>query len=357
MAGVRPTDARSGCKRKRQEEAPKSSTWSQDSSIPDPPELSQADIKKQVALGAQSRRGSSLEASFGPYIDADPHARWCFDRMLKAEERNCGEWAVFYHSYRSGNALAYEVQAAIAAVLFRFRSEYAALPRLMRGGFKAIPDAPTLRKNLVKWRGGDGNPRFKSVAICATTSLLAMDEEAPPSGCFLEGYSISDTPDSLLVAMLTACGVAKDRAAALVQQIHGLADKYQLHACHAGHLLQIFMRRHLVDKYAYASHPYGKPDPARHPIGRHLCGGDYIAGQVRIVVHPSAFLRASKVRMNLYSANKAFHQHRQAFQQDLTALLAPVLGNEQSRITAARAIFGGRVPQWFTAEDQRKHRK
>ena len=55
----------------------------------------------------------------------------------------CGEWAVFYHSY-SAAALLYEVQAAVAAVLFRFKSSFAVMPRLLLKGFNDIPDAATL---------------------------------------------------------------------------------------------------------------------------------------------------------------------------------------------------------------------
>ena len=51
-----------------------------------------------------------------------------------------GEWAVFYHSY-SVAALLYEVQAAVASVLFRFKSEFASLPRLLWAPFEHIPTA------------------------------------------------------------------------------------------------------------------------------------------------------------------------------------------------------------------------
>lgn len=104
----------------------------------------------------------------GAAVSGDDHGRHCFDRMLENEERLCGEFAVFYHSYSFAGAsrlcsslhasaraaareradaeervetratvlarrtaLLYEVQAAVAAVLFRFKSKYSSLPRLL----------------------------------------------------------------------------------------------------------------------------------------------------------------------------------------------------------------------------------
>ena len=82
-------------------------------------------------------------------------------------------------------------QAAIAAVLFRFRSNYASLPRLFRGCFSDLSDAPAMMKEFPSWGyERDHHARFKSVGICATVSLLAPDSEAPPKEHFLCGYSV-----------------------------------------------------------------------------------------------------------------------------------------------------------------------
>ena len=81
-----------------------------------PPKLDVREIKYQAALGAQSRRNQRL--GYGPNIKANAHATRCFDKMLENEARLSGEWACFYHSY-SFAALLFEVQAAVAAVLFR----------------------------------------------------------------------------------------------------------------------------------------------------------------------------------------------------------------------------------------------
>merc|ERR1712216_532102 len=130
----------------------------------------------------------------------------------------------------------------------------------------------------------------------------------------------------------------------------------------SGHLLQIFMKRHLVDKYAYAAHPMGVPDKSRHPIGEHLQTsgggpGKHLRGQVRVVVHPTAFLQATKVRMFVYSADEEFHKNRTTFQELTTALLAPVLGSKEARLKAAAGIFGGTLPSWFKPDDQREEIK
>mmetsp|Transcript_138183 Transcript_138183/g.240409 ORF Transcript_138183/g.240409 Transcript_138183/m.240409 type:complete len:762 (-) Transcript_138183:85-2370(-) len=351
-------------------EAKKKSAWSTDSKIPDGPPMSVEDIKKQASLGAQSKRGWK-SVSFGPMISKNEHARHCFEKMLENEKRNCGEWAVFYHSY-SHAALIYEVQAAIAAVLFRFKSTYAPLPRLMRGCFSEIPDAPSMMKEFPTWPEQDHSPRFKCVGICATTSLLGADPEAPPTAVFLSGYAASAIPITVVEGLLTDCGIDTTLAKKLTRQIMDLAGKYGLDVAAfggkssksglSGHLLQIFMKRNLVDKYAYASHPMGVPDKRRHPIGDHLktCGlspPGHIVGQVRIVVHPSAFLQAGKVRMFVYSADEDFHKSRSDFQELVTALLSPVLGSEDARARAAKAIFGGALPSWFHAGDQRETAK
>lgn len=92
--------------------------------------LSAAEISTQVAYGAQSQRPSKGKyLAFGYSIDGDAHGTYCFKKMVENEQRLCGEYAVFYHSY-SFAALLYEVQAAVAAVLFRFKSNFASLPRV-----------------------------------------------------------------------------------------------------------------------------------------------------------------------------------------------------------------------------------
>jgi hypothetical protein len=55
----------------------------------------------------------------------------------------------------------------------------------------------------------------------------------------------------------------------------------------------------------------------------------------------------------VYSADPTFHANREKFQEELTALLQPILGQPETRTEAAKGICGGALPQWFTADDQR----
>ena len=87
-------------------------------------------VDTQQGLGAQSLRNQPYGVAAMALLE--PHAKRCFDLMLSRERELCGEWAVFYHLY-SHVAVVYEVQAAIARVLFGFESEYATLPRRAAG--------------------------------------------------------------------------------------------------------------------------------------------------------------------------------------------------------------------------------
>eukprot|EP00667_Euglena_gracilis_P006201 EG_transcript_6249 len=290
-----------------------------------------AEVKAQTALGAQSKRGVT-NIDYGPVVSRDAHGRHCFDRMLENEARLCGEWAVFYHSY-SMAALLYEVQTAVAAVLFRFKSTFAVLPRLLMKGFATYPDAPALLAAFPTMNGRDHDPRYRQVGVCATSALLANDAEAPAKSVFLMGYSANPV-DGVLESLLAACGFPQHRIATLAREIVALSENHGLDVrgfrgsgCKSGrpgHLLQIFMKRALVDKYVYASRPYGVPDPPRQPLGKFLAGPGPIHGQVRICAHPAVFMRAACVRMYVYSADPSFHSMRQAFQEKLTKLLDPI---------------------------------
>jgi hypothetical protein len=332
--------------------------------VPDPEPLGEEELSRQAGLGPQSLRGGvqADDATFGPAIAGDAHARRCFKWMLENERKHSAGFSVFYHSY-SDAAIVYELQAAVAAVLFRFRSDKASLPRLLRGRFAEVPDAPTMLKVFPTWPDQDHNPCFKSVGLCATTSLLAHDAEAPPKTVFLAGYSMGCPAAKLVEDLLCSCGVHRSKAKACAPKVIELAERSGLKTAaggrgdpgsRPGHLLQIFIKRHLVNKYVYASVPMGVPDKARMPLDRHLGGRGPIQGQVRMVVHPSAFLRSFKVHMYTFSANEKFHKGRAEFQEQLTAMLGVILGDGEKRETAARGIFGGSLPSWWTTEDQRE---
>lgn len=278
--------------------------------------------------------------------------------MLENERRRAAEWACFYHSY-SEAALIYEVQAAIASVLFGYGSRWGALPRLLRGRFAECPDAPTMMRIFPSWKDQDHNDCFKSVGLCGTTNLLdGSQPEAPPTAVFLNGYSVGCPGAAALTeGVLTTCGISPAQAKKSTAKIIALADGFGLGVTKGGsrpgHMLQIFMQRHLVDKYVYASFAMGVPDPSRHPLSANMNGGGKVSGQIRMVVHPSAFMFKSKVRCYTYSADQRFHDNRAKFQEALVEELRNVLGDPKLREAAARGVFGGALPAWYRAVDMR----
>lgn len=318
----------------------------------------------QTALGAQSRRNQKYD--LGP-VAADPHGKNCFDQMLYREKQLCGDFGVFYHSY-SLAALLYEVQAAVAAVLFRFKSEWATLPRLLKQPYNDLPDAASLLKLFPKMPTRDHDPRFRAVAISATSSLLAPDSEAPPKSVFLSGYSCSDLSFvGVLEGLLVSCGVPDSMKTALGKKIvelcsiHGLdASQFKGKPCksgRAGHMLQIFVKRSLVDTYVYPAHPFGVFDTKRPVLSKYLEGHGPISGQIRIVTNPSVFMRGNAVRMYVFSADPTFHANRAKFQKELSELLHPIIGTSATRVAAARGIYAGTLPAWFNPDDQEEEKK
>eukprot|EP00450_Noctiluca_scintillans_P012625 CAMPEP_0194490166 /NCGR_PEP_ID=MMETSP0253-20130528/9474_1 /TAXON_ID=2966 /ORGANISM="Noctiluca scintillans" /LENGTH=570 /DNA_ID=CAMNT_0039330761 /DNA_START=39 /DNA_END=1751 /DNA_ORIENTATION=- len=317
-------------------------------------------INVQKKKGAASLR--SQAKNYGPIVSKDVHGSSCFDQMLKNEQEFCGEWVVFYHSY-SCAAILYEVQAAVGSVLFRFKAEFAGLPRILAHGFKHIPDAKRMLEEFPKWKDQDHNQAFKAVGLCATSSLLAHDSEAPAKSVFLMGYSVGNLK-GVLEKLLGAVGVPKHKIPSLAKSIIELSAKHGLDTCgvpggkkcksgRSGHMLQMFLRRELVDKYVYPAFPFGVPDKARDlPLSKYLAERAPIQGQVRITLNPDVFLRATYARMFTFSADPTYHSNRPNFIKELVGLLEPILGDKDVRVKAAKGIFGGSPPEWWTDEDQ-----
>jgi len=246
------------------------------------------------------------------------------------------------------------VQAAVAKVLFRFSSKHGTLPRLLKKPFENLEDAPAVLKAFPTWKDQDHNSAFKSVGICCSTSLVSQDPEATPTQVFLSGYSASSVSIKVLEKLLSDCGAGlknKMEVPKLAKAIMALAKEHGLPQATGlgsmGHLLQIFIRRSLVDKWTYASHPMGVPDATRESFAEHLASEGPILGQARMVVNPSAFMRASSVRLYTVSADETFHNARPAFQDGLEKLLAPILGRPEVRERAAQGIYGGKLPAWW----------
>lgn len=313
------------------------------------------DTEAQKTFGAQSLRGMTGPMaggdSFGSPIDGHEHAKSCFEKMIERERHHAGDWCVFYHSY-SQAAFMYEVSAAIAHVLFRFRSNFAALPRLLRHHFRDIPDADAMMKRFPSWPDRDHNIEFKQVGICCSTSLISKDPEATPTQFFLKGYAVSSVPLEILMGFLKECGVADESAQrSLAASIVAESAKWGLSSPPSGltgHLIQIFVHRSVVDKVCYSALPYGVPDGTRHPIGNHLQSNGVIQGQVRMVVNPRWFLSSKQIRIYTYSADQSFHENRHKYHEALRELLDPILGEPEARIAAATGIYDGKLPSWWS---------
>jgi len=299
--------------------------------------------------------------------EQNAHATMCFQYFLENERKLCGEWAVFYHSY-SFAAVLYEVHAAVGAVLFRFRSHYAPLPRILMHEFQDIPDAGTLAERFAAefaGAGRDHHPTYRKVCLSAMCSLMAIGPETCPTTAFTSGYSEKDVHfRGVLEGVLEACYVPRAEVRSLADSViltcetHGLdVTQFGGRPCESGrtgHLLQIFIRRELVDLLTYAALPYGMVDSSRMPLSDWLSGdGPFALGQARVVAHPKIFMQANSVRMYVASADPAFHRNRSKFQLHLTELLKAILGEPSVREHAAAGIYGGTLPAWWTDEDQR----
>lgn len=325
---------------------------------------------QQQEWGAQSKRGG---ASLYPLdaLKGNLHAQECFQTFLKNEEKLCGEWAVFYHSY-SFAALIYEVHAAVGAVLFRFRSQFATLPRILVHEFNTMfpkgPDARVLMDLFnTKYAANkrDHHPDFRAVGVSVMCSAVATGPEACPPAVFIVGYSCKDISfRGVLENLLESCYVPKAKVKRLADQIIALSEEHGLDVTQfggkpcksgmAGHLLQIFMKRNLVDTLCYPAKPYGVVDTERLPLSDYINGNKSVqVGQARIIAHPKYFMQANMIRCYVASADKTFHQNRAAFQEKLTSLLNVILGEPSLRQKAATGIYGGKLPAWWSDEDQR----
>eukprot|EP00928_Gymnodinium_smaydae_P004328 TRINITY_DN11484_c0_g6_i1.p1 TRINITY_DN11484_c0_g6~~TRINITY_DN11484_c0_g6_i1.p1 ORF type:complete len:476 (+),score=75.33 TRINITY_DN11484_c0_g6_i1:84-1511(+) len=327
---------------------------------------SAATAEEQRTLGPQSLRGGASKHPLS-VLEAHPHAQECFRAFEANELRLCGEYAVFYHSY-SFAALLYEVNAAVGSVLFRFRSQYATLPRILVHEFERVPDANALADLFNKELAGgkrDHDPRYRAVGLSVMCSLVSTGPEACIPMVFVAGYSCKDLSFiNVLENLLVSCYVPKKKARALADRIVDLSEEHGLDVTQfggkpcksgqAGHLLQIFIKRNLVDQLTYAAKPYGFVDEERMPISRWVNGNNSVAaGQARIVAHPRYFMQANCVRMYVASADATFHGNRKVFQSKLIDLLKPILGDPALRTKAATGIYGGSLPPWWSAEDQR----
>eukprot|EP00927_Polykrikos_kofoidii_P067486 TRINITY_DN62977_c0_g1_i1.p1 TRINITY_DN62977_c0_g1~~TRINITY_DN62977_c0_g1_i1.p1 ORF type:complete len:638 (-),score=78.15 TRINITY_DN62977_c0_g1_i1:110-2023(-) len=337
--------------------------------VPPPTPMDEAGgrVFRQQHLGPQSKRGEASQFQLDVLSDRD-HAKQCFEELAQREKELCGEWAVFYHSYTEA-ALLYEVQAAVAKILYGFPNELASLPRIRQHEFSDIPDAPTLkerfRTEFSKFKTKDHHDDFRAVAISVMCSLVSLGPEVSPPVCFVMGYNHSDDPvdlrlliESILVALVTPKeGPAPwTEAKNLVDKIITLAERFNLDVANfggkhcaskmSGHLLQMFVRRDLLGHLSYASQPWGWIDEEREPIENWLNEDSNTSyGQARVVVNPEYFVRTDCVRSYLASADPEFHRDRREFQTSLTDLLVRLWLPEASlRGNAEKFLREGPAP-------------
>lgn len=301
-------------------------------------------------------------------LDSHPHARECFNIFAKNEEELCGEWAVFYHSY-SHSALIYELHAAVAAVLFNFPSMQSTLPRLLTADFAKTPHAQSLITEFQErftTSLKDHHPDYRAVAISAMCSLVALGPEVSTPIMFLAGFSQVDLEFAdVLRKSLALCHIPERKIPKLAEDLIRLSEMFGLDVAHCGgspydkerngHLLQIFIKRSIVDDLVYAAKPFGEVEGTRQPISKWLGSDSNMSfGQARIVVHPKLFMKKNCVRMFLASADPAFHAQRPAFQEELIKLISEALADPKDRHAARDGIYNGSYPEWMLRAQQRK---
>merc|ERR1712196_523205 len=165
-----------------------------------------------------------------------------------------------------------------------------------------------------------------------------------PPVIFTMGYSQQDLEFcGVLKRSLASCFVPQMKIDKLADDIMRLSEQHGLDVSQfggkpctsgrAGHLLQIFVRRNLVEQLAYAAHPYGAVDNERHPISKWLNSDSAMNfGQARLVAHPKFFMNPSCVQMHVVSADPVFHQNRERYQEQLAELLEAVFDEPALRL-------------------------
>ena len=233
-------------------------------------------------------------------------ASYCFKCMLEREQDHAGDYICFYHAYNHA-ALIYEVQATIARVVSSCPHAFAPLTRLLKGPFQATPTAGVLVQQFPRFRQQDHTPAYRAVAICVSLNLFGFETEAPPINLFGQGYNGGDPPNyrKTLAAIFGALGFSDNDA--LIDDLAAIGTKYKLSAApyargaapgvgpvqshdeHPGHLLQIFVRRSIVNDVVYPS--LGMGIPITGSMVQYVSKGPRTTGQARLLAHPDTFLR------------------------------------------------------------------
>lgn len=344
-----------------------------------PLELPANGAESQRLLGAQSLRGNAPQFQL-QVLDAKTevhaHAKKCFQQFLRNEEELCGDWAVFYHSYTHA-ALLYEVHAALAAVLYKFNSQTAPLPRLKAFKFSEFPDADSLQVAFdQKWADNaqDHHDDFREVGLSVMCSLVSTGPEVSTPVVFIGGYMHSDDEvpfRSQLEDLL--CGLLGSTSKATLKEVNSFIDdvvrvgeEHSLDVSkwvedgreslfQAGHMMQIFIRRDKVDELAYAAAPFGGLDSERQPLSAWYEGDtDTSWGQARILARPDVFMAGDYVKSFVANADPMFHDRRPMFQKQLSRMVEEFLLGRVSSAVAKKALGQGWTPLKKAAPKQKK---
>ena len=330
-------------------------------------------------------------------LGSDVLSATCFAQMLAREQAHYDGYVVLYHSYSFAAPL-YEVQAVIARALFDLPADFAPLPRLLFRPYDSRPSLDLLMADFSTMSGQDHNPAFRAVALSASCSLLGLQSEAPPPDFFRNGYSCSDLSfRSSLEAVLSECGLDTDAVhrvaddVAAVAHRHGLPGEYQRGAgprhyvsvssaaaassSPPGQLLQIFVRRDLIDSLGYRAIPMGTPAGDIVPLSAHLRGEAIgscpsgsgrsaaaassaatagaataaaavarCSGQARLFAHPAVLTDPQRCILYNYRAAPGWNGPgdsagtRAALIADLELALAPLLGCPAALQRALRGV-------------------
>ena len=274
----------------------------------------------------------------------------CFEQMLRREQELLEDFVVFYHSY-SIPQLLFEVQSVIASILFGIDEDFPPIPRLL---FKPFRDIPNVEAFISLGRIGDTLNEFRQCGICVTTSIFAFSAEACPLILFSQGYSGGSDISfrSILTNLLMLLNIPSRKAIKIADEIsvlgtnHGLLSRNYMgqrmkrlmksaeeekRAFYCGHLLQIFVNRHDVDKVAYESFPLGACT-CRGPISTFLTKTSYsvLTGQARLCVNPEMMLDPNKMRVFCYSGDKNYSKNRSSFRKEVRTILLNCLMDPES---------------------------
>lgn len=263
---------------------------------------------------------------------------------------NEDNWTVFYHVY-SSNALLYEVNAAMANILFGYGAERAPLPRLLfhchsdNADESTADEAPNMHYHEAKLASCDPHYELNAKSIKALRSLLVEGPEANIPECFVGALGQQQDTIShrhLLNELLADCGVPRHEVKRLGYSVVALAAKYGLDVRQFGgeasssgrnaHLLQIFIRDDLLDS-----------------LSRQVDGSE---GETEMVCEPETFMQQACVRMHVASADPTFHSNRSKFQKELSHLCSSILSNGNHRVNAVMGICSGRKATRWDAHEQ-----